>query len=96
METSEAKALLAALQQMDGKHALVFMRTLRILLACSSENEEFGAVIVLRVPADDDTWALHVQSLNLDIDDAYLALLNSSKELGERIKQEAPPRDQLN
>jgi len=96
MESAETKALLAALQQIDGKHALVFMRTLRILLACSRDNDDFGAVIVLRVPADDDTWALHVQSLNMDIDDVYLALLNSSKKLGEHINQEAPPRDQLN
>lgn len=96
METAEARSLMEALQQLDDKHGVVFMRTLSLLLACSRDNEDFGAVIVLRIPAENDMWALHVQSLNLDIDDAYLALLNSASQIGEQIQKEAPPHAHLN
>lgn len=96
METAELKETVEMLKRLRGESALMLLRTLRILLVCGDNDTDFGAVLVIRTSADDNTWMLQVQSMNLDLDDAYLALLKSAHQLGDYIKQEAPPSEYLN
>ena len=96
MELSEARECVEMLKKIEGNNALVLFRTVRMLVACCQNDADIGAVMVVRTPADEQNWMLHVQALNLDLDDTYLALAKAAHQIGEHIKSEAPPNEYLN
>lgn len=96
METDEAREFINLLRQVDGKNAIVILRTVRMLLACCQNDAEIGAALVVRSPADEENWILHVNALNLDLDDTYIILTRAAVQIAEYIKAEAPPSEYLN
>lgn len=97
MDIEEVREFINELKQIDGPNALVLFKTLRMLVTCSKNDSDIGAVLIVRSPAEDEnTWAMHVHSFNLDMDDTYIALLKAAHQLAEHIQEEAPPHEQLN
>jgi hypothetical protein len=91
MNIEEVREFINELKQIDGPNALVLFKTVRMLVACSKNDSDIGAVMVVRTPAEDENaWALHIHSFNLDLDDAYIALDKASNQLAEHIQAEAP------
>jgi len=91
MDIEEVREFINQLKQIEGRNARVLFETVRMLIACSKDDSNIGAVLVVRTPAaDEDAWELHIHSFNLDLDDAYIALDKASSQLAEHIQAEAP------
>jgi hypothetical protein len=91
MVTEDIRDYINQLQQIEGPNSRMLFNTLRMLVACAKNDSAIGAVLVVRRPAEDEeNWAMHIHSFNLDLDDAYVALKNAANQLGEHIQAEAP------
>jgi hypothetical protein len=96
MKPHETNEFLELLRRIESQKSVVLMRAVSMLLACCEKNSDRGCVLIVRAPADEENWALHVHSFNLDMDDTYIALLKAAHQLAEHIQEEAPPHEQLN